>query len=182
MKRSFCFTAVLFCLIFISGPGCTSVFAQKQLTPKKEADIRRLLDLTGSLKMADQMAQSMTGIMISALSQKRPDVPAEALKIMRDEINSAFSESLNGKSGPVDQIVALYGKYFTDSEINQLAAFYQTKLGQKMLSTMPELANESMLIGLNWGRSLVPEIKQRIAKKFKEKGIKLDPEDFLPGD
>jgi hypothetical protein len=42
---------------------------------------------------------------------------------------------------------ALYARYFTPQEMDQLAAFYRTPTGQKALNVMPQLTVEAMKIG-----------------------------------
>lgn len=46
-----------------------------------------------------------------------------------------------------NEAVALYARYFTAQEMDQLAAFYRTPTGQKTLSVMPQLTMEAAKMG-----------------------------------
>ena len=41
----------------------------------------------------------------------------------------------------------MYARHFTVTELRQIAAFYKTPVGVKTLTIMPQLMNESMLMG-----------------------------------
>ncbi|MRW87211.1 DUF2059 domain-containing protein [Pseudoduganella sp. FT26W] len=63
------------------------------------------------------------------------------------QINQVMAEFLNDPT-LVDEMMAqavpLYARNFTADEIRQIAAFYRTPVGAKMLAVMPKLAAESM--------------------------------------
>jgi len=42
--------------------------------------------------------------------------------------------------------MALYDKYFTQEEINELIAFYKSREGQKLAEVTPKIQNDLMLI------------------------------------
>jgi hypothetical protein len=46
----------------------------------------------------------------------------------------------------IDEMVPLYANNFTTAEINELAAFYRTPIGRKMMASVPKIAAESMAI------------------------------------
>lgn len=47
----------------------------------------------------------------------------------------------------IEEIIPLYARHFTADELHQLAAFYASPLGAKMLASMPQILSESMQIG-----------------------------------
>jgi hypothetical protein len=61
-------------------------------------------------------------------------------------VDSVFSDP-----SMVDEMLgateALYARHFTPAELRQIAAFYKTPVGAKMLASMPQLMGESMQIG-----------------------------------
>ena len=44
----------------------------------------------------------------------------------------------------ITEIVPLYARHFTVDEIHQMAAFYATPVGTKMMAVMPQVMNEAM--------------------------------------
>jgi hypothetical protein len=61
----------------------------------------------------------------------------------------------------IAEIVPLYARHFTVQEIRQLAAFYKTPVGAKLLTTMPQVMTESMEIS---NRIMAPRINKYIEK------------------
>ena len=77
------------------------------------------------------------------------------------------------QGGFVDLIVPVYAKHFTNDELDALIAFYQTPVGRKTVSVMPQVTQEAMQIGQRWGQSLGPIIVERVKTRFREQGIEL---------
>jgi hypothetical protein len=59
------------------------------------------------------------------------------------------------------EVTPLYAQTYTVDEINQMSAFYQSPVGQKMLATMPKLMAESMAISQ---RVMTPRIQKVMAR------------------
>jgi hypothetical protein len=57
---------------------------------------------------------------------------------------------------------AAYDKYLTDDEIKGLIAFYQTPLGQKTLTVLPQLTIELQTKGLEAGEQAGRESMQEV--------------------
>jgi hypothetical protein len=55
-----------------------------------------------------------------------------------------------------------------------MLAFYETPTGKKTIATMPQILNKSMMIGQQWGQSLVPQLVANLERRFEEEGIKVD--------
>ena len=122
------------------------------LDPAKDKAIRHLLEMTGVGKLAVQAMQQM----VASLRQTQSDVPDE------------FWSSFLSKAKPeelVDLIVPIYAKHYTTEDINGLIAFYQTPLGQKMLTSLPAIMQESNAVGEKWGRAKGEEVMRELEKR-----------------
>ena len=64
------------------------------------------------------------------------------------------------------QIVPLYARYFTADELRQMAAFYKTPAGAKMLFLSPRLSHEALQIS---HKIVMPKIGVAIGKLTEEK-------------
>lgn len=62
-----------------------------------------------------------------------------------------------------EDMVTVYGKYFSQNEINELIAFYKTPVGQKFIKVTPVIQNEmrKILIG-----KYLPEIQKLVKTKI----------------
>ncbi|NIR31614.1 MAG: DUF2059 domain-containing protein [Gammaproteobacteria bacterium] len=137
---------------------------------EKERDIRVLLEMTGTLDVGQQMADTFMRQMLESLREARPDIPAATYDALREEVRSTIAENLDGF---VEMIVPVYSRHFSAREIKGLLAFYRTELGQKAIRVMPDLVRESMAIGELWGRNLAPEIRRRVMERLQEQGYDL---------
>lgn len=128
----------------------TGAFAQAS---EKTVHIKKLLDLTGSGKLGVQVVQTM----ITSYKQITESVPDKFWDEMAKEINADTMVSM---------VIPIYEKYYTDEEILQMIAFYETPVGKKVIATLPDIMKESMAIGQEWGK----QVGEKVYLRLKEKG------------
>lgn len=119
----------------------------------KNEKIKQLLELTGSGKLGIQMMDQM----ISSFKNSYSAVNQEFWEDFKKEINPGDIENM---------ILPIYDKYYTETDIDQLIAFYNSPIGKKMIATMPQVMQESVSAGQNWGR----KIGEKVLARLKEKG------------
>lgn len=119
----------------------------------KVADIRRLLDLTGTRDMVDGMKSSM-------LEQFRRNAPGMPDGMLTELMTELKADDL------VESMIPVYSKHFTSADIKQLIAFYQSPFGRKVLREMPQIITESNEVGARWGEGVV----QRVATRWRDQG------------
>ncbi|HEY4617266.1 MAG TPA: DUF2059 domain-containing protein [Flavobacterium sp.] len=141
-----------FCLIFSYG------FSQSSL---KNENIKQLLELTGSGRIGTQVAQNI----ISSFKTSFPNVPEEYWDNCMKEMDADAIISL---------IIPIYDKYYSDEEIQQLTAFYQSEIGKKIIKTMPIIVKESMEVGKTWGM----QIGEKVMNDLEEKGFVKKQENY----
>ncbi len=106
------------------------------------ADILRLMKLTGAMDIGIQMAK---GIEDKKMTEKVP--------MMKEFYTRFYNELEHGELSRlfINHFVKTYRKHFTQQEINTLIAFYQTDLGKKSISVLPQITQESMEYGRKLG-------------------------------
>jgi len=70
----------------------------------------------------------------------------------------------------VDMAARIYASHFTEAELKQLLAFYQTPVGRKAIVEEPKALDESMASGGNWGDALADEVVVKIRDEMKKRG------------
>jgi uncharacterized protein len=125
---------------------CLFVFAVTQTQAQENAEFKtqtiEFIKLTGAVKAFE-----------SAIDQIGFNVP-EANK-------AAYREEANGTlTGLYDKIAGLYMEEFTQSEIKELVAFYNTSLGKKLAEKQLGLTQKAMSFGQAWGME-VSQIAQK---------------------
>ena len=133
-------------LILVIFLAAAAVFAQA-----KEDKIKSMLEMTGSDQLGIQVMESL----IEEFKGLIPGVP--------DSYWDKFMEKITGDE-LVDLVVPLYSKYFTEEEIDDLIAFYKTKTGAKYIEILPDITDESMIIGQEFGQQKAMEILMELQK------------------
>lgn len=148
MKRTILTAFAVLCLLALP--------LQAQEGNTKEQDIHRLLEITGSPKLAEQIMDQM----MTTLQQTTPEIDKEFWDGFRAEVDT---EEL------VRMTVPIYAKHFTHEEILGLIAFYQTPLGAKLIEKLPAIAQESMAASMEWGQELGQKVITKMQAKEREK-------------
>ncbi len=144
--RKYCLAAMSFLLLMCLTPA---LMAQSTSTTTKEANIRKLLvliDASGTFKRAVEI--QMTGV-----KKTLPQIPP---KFWDEVLKEVDPDKL------MDLIVPIYDKHFTNDEIMGLIAFYETPLGKKMVSSLPQVMAESAAAGGKYGEQIAIKVIQRM--------------------
>jgi len=112
---------------------------EKKISPAKEADIRKLLDLTGTPALMQQTMDSMDKGMKPMMINSLP--PGDYRQTLIDLFFEKFHAKLDVQK-LLDLAVPIYDKYFSDADIKGLIQFYQTPLGQKTVKALPQITAE----------------------------------------
>jgi hypothetical protein len=127
--------------------------------PGKEAAVRKMFEVMGMTKMMQQVLAGMSSNMKPMLMSSLP--PGEYREKLADLFLQKFQSKLRVEQ-LMDLAVPIYAKYFSKEELEGLMRFYQTPLGQKALSVLPqtmvEMQTESMKLGEKIGREAMAEV------------------------
>lgn len=143
---------IIVAFVFLIG---VTGFAQTS----KEAKIKELIEVTGVSKMAVQGAQQF----VNTYKENYKDIPDEFWNGFLKEVSTEEFSKL---------YIPIYSKYYTESDLDELIKFYKTPIGQKTISNMPLIMNESMEVGREWGQNLA---KKLIDKINEQKGYQSPP-------
>jgi|WetSurMetagenome_2_1015567.scaffolds.fasta_scaffold141113_1 uncharacterized protein len=146
-------SVVIFC--FSVFPLFSQAPPESAPSPEKLQDIKKLMELTGSKKLGDQVLDQM----FVQLKQQLPKVPEKFWLELRQSFN--IDEMLS-------QMAKVQANYFTHDEIKELIQFYESPAGRKLTAVMPKMTEESVIAGQKW----VLKAGQSIEKKLEEAGYK----------
>jgi uncharacterized protein len=114
----------------------------KSIDPRKQSDIRSLLELVGVRDMIQDAANNSTEQYRQKLTALAPndDKAQESFNSYLAVFQKKFDvDALN------EQLVVIYDKHYTDEEIKGLLQFYGSPLGQKAAAEMPKISKEMQL-------------------------------------
>ena len=115
-------------------------------------------------QMADQMPQ-----MMAKQFESYSTCPAASgvLQEMSQKIGEKVRATLMSQDMKVD-VASVYAEVFSDEELHEIVAFYQSPLGRKMVDRMPELMQKSMQISQDRMKEVMPDL-QKIGEEYGER-------------
>lgn len=150
-----------------------NTYSQDVLVSKKKEKIEHLLEVTGSLKIGAMFGKVIVNQMNQAYQKMGTAIPDTVLQIMEEEVGILIDNEMKLKSGLVDQLCAIYDKYYNEEDIDAMLQFYSTETGKKIIETLPNVIQESMLVGQQWGMQKGPELAEKLKERLIKKGINL---------
>lgn len=159
----------LLLLLALSTPALAA-----EVTPAKAKQIQQLMELTGARNLGQQFGRIMTQQIYQVLRAAKPETPERALLLIEEETNALMEQE---SPALLADLVPIYDRHFSEVELQQLIAFYQTDLGKKTIAVMPMVMQESVAAGQAWGQAMAPKLMARLEERFKKEKIELPQED-----
>jgi uncharacterized protein len=161
MRAVLCAGVAATLLIGIGVPARAQSASQPQIQDSaKLVLIHQLLTMTHSVDMAISTIESG----ISGQRAANPRIPAAFW-------DRFLAETRNRRGEFEALVVPVYDRHFSSDELRQLIAFYQSPIGQKMITESPAVLQESMEAGRQWGMKLGTSI----ATQLKNEGVQVGP-------
>ncbi len=135
---------------------------------RKADTIPQLIELTEAARLEAVFSQAFIDRITQAIALLRPNMDARTLAVVEQEARSVISERIDSGDLLYSVLYPVYQKHFNLFELSQLVEFYQSPLGQKLVRVSPQLLNETLQLGSEWGLSLVPEIVTRVRARLAE--------------
>jgi hypothetical protein len=140
---------MLVALVLLAPPA---VAADKTISEEYRQDIRKLLILTGSDRMAMQLLANMFASFREALPQVPDEFWTEAMKEFKAEEMIAL-------------VVPIYARHLSHDDVKGLIQFYESPLGRKVIQVLPAITQESYTAGELWGRNIGEKVRQKLIDK-----------------
>ena len=106
----------------------------------------------------------------------------EQAKILFLQQNPALAKDLNEVAAKIradlqprfseisDEVAKLYAANFTEQELKDVLAFYQSPSGKKLLTTQPKVIDASMGFAGDWANKLSDEVIAKMRDEMKKRG------------
>jgi hypothetical protein len=158
MKRAA--LATILCVLFSAAAYAQQTPAD---APASKEDINRLLDVMHSRDMMTTVMNLMSkqlGSMVHQQVSQNHDLPPDAEARINKMVQDMY------KNFPVDDLIQamipVYQRHFTKGDIDAVVAFYSSPAGQKFLSEMPAITQESMQASMGIAQKMVAKMQQQI--------------------
>jgi hypothetical protein len=127
------------------------LFAQDTSATHREA-VRQLMTVTHVQELTEQSVDAMMKGQLQAMPQLAPFA----------SILETFYREQMAWTTLEPEYTQLYLEVFTEAEIREMIAFYQTPLGQKLLTKMPVLMTKSNELMSRRLQTAMPQLMQRL--------------------
>jgi hypothetical protein len=120
------------------------------IDPPKEAAIRKLFEIQGTKDTMAKVVASMSATVRPLLESSLP--PGEYRAQLIDLFFQRFQSKMKADE-LLELAIPIYDKYFSLEDIEGLTKFYQTPLGKKLISVLPQVLLETQEAGRKYGEA-----------------------------
>lgn len=145
----------LLILVLIALISCAPAVRADDISPEKRAEIEKMLKVTGMEKLANQIMTQM----LSTFKAQSPDIP--------DAFWAKLQEQMDVHE-LIERIMPVYDKYYSLEDLKAVNAFYASPVGQKVLASLPQVTQECMKIGQEWGEEVGKRVEQQLQDEQKK--------------
>jgi hypothetical protein len=140
--------------------------AVAQSAPEAEAAAKELI----IAMRADQQVKNVFPIIMQQLrpmiTQNNPDAARDFDALMPIALGLMNERTVEF----VGAIAASYARNFSADELRQVAAFYNSPIGQKLLDKQPALLQESAVISQKFGQGVAADLQKRMTEEMRKRG------------
>jgi hypothetical protein len=136
-----------------------------KIDPIKEADIRKLLEISGNAKLAEEMVATSTEQLRTSILKSLPE--GEHSQKILDSFLRRYKVRFTSEQLTA-LIIPIYDKCLSDEDIKGLIEFYQSPLGQRAVKALPSIAREAQQSGFDFGQKVVQQVIKEVQDEFPE--------------
>ncbi len=115
--------------------------------------------------------RAIQGNLVETVARGAPQLPpARAAEIVDELLMPEFEARVGALSASLEGINA---RHYSVAEMRELAEFYRTPLGRRLLEVTPGLAAEAMRAGQAWGEAVARAALARHRDELRRRGITL---------
>lgn len=157
--------AIVCCMVAaMSCPSLAQRDTDSGMLPPTTSEVMNFFEVMHAREQTQSMLETerkQTEIVLSELfSKKLPNATAEQRKEFDELINGMVADLF--KDYPLDgilrEMVPVYQKHLTESDLNAVVAFYSSPVGQKLRREMPAMASEGMRVSYAHLRPRIEEM------------------------
>lgn len=138
----------------------------KAPSPEHLALARAVIDFTGAGKAFDSVLPALLNDARSMLLTTNPALKNDldaSIEVVRAQLRTREEELLK-------EISSLYAAKFSQQELKEIAAFYQSPTGQKLTSAGNDILRESYQKAQDWAQRLSSDVMTKLRDEMKKKG------------
>ena len=159
---------VMAALVALAAIGAAAPAPAQNQQPSANAILiaKQIVQIKGVQQMMDPIARGVV--------EKVKNVVMQTNFMYQKDINDItvqLHKEFDGRSSEmVDTAARAYASHFTEPELKQILAFYQSPVGQKMVVEEPKAIEDSMSGAATWADNLSVDVMNRMRAEMKKRG------------
>jgi hypothetical protein len=142
---------------------------QQQISPEHLALARAVIDFTGAGSSFDSIVPQILADARSLVIRNQPALQSD-LDAVIPELDREFQKR---RDDLLNDIARTYAETFSEDELKQIAAFYQSAVGKKLTQATPKVLEASYLKARSWGQAVSSEVMERLREEMQKRGHKI---------
>ncbi len=144
--------------------------AAKPEDPAKVALGMQILEATRAKANATIYVDLMIPSIVTSLKTSHPEVPEKVLAKFRENVRAKM---LAGLPRLLHLQARVLARHYSMDELRGLAAFYKSKLGQRLVNETPKILQETVPIGRAWGQESGQDAMAKAIADLRKQGVKI---------
>ena len=140
--------------------------AAQQPSPEAMAAAKELIAVSRAADQFKTILPLIAQQLKPAIVQGRPEVERDYDKIMPIMTELALKHF----GSVTDDMAAIYAGTFSAEEMRQVTAFYRTPVGQKFLDKVPDILQQSMVLGQKFAQRLMQDFQKSVTDELRKRG------------
>ena len=143
-----------------------SAIAQSQPTAEAVDTARQIITLKGGENIFNTLIPGVIEQSRYMFEQQNPNLGNP----LRDVSTKLRNELASRQAELNSEMAKVYASRFSEKEIKDLLAFYQSPLGRKLIAEEPKALDQSMTYAQDWARRLSDEVVAKMRAEMKKLG------------
>jgi len=123
----------------------------------------------------EQMSYSVAQQALASIAASGIEITEPMQSIVLDVARETFGAHFGDIGTLTDIYAPIYAAYFSEKEIREITAFWESPAGKKLVEKMPDLSRDSYTKMQEASAALLPEFQARVDERLAAAGIILAP-------
>ena len=156
--------------VFAQAPAAPPAAPPAAVSEEARAAAADLMEASGGATMGTTMLGLMRNQMVTSIQRATSKPAAEVARIV-DEV---LLPSMTARIGELTGVVAdINAAHYTVAEMRELAAFYRSPLGRRVVAETPQIGAAAFAAGQAWGSRVAQEALMKNADELRRRGVQL---------
>jgi hypothetical protein len=140
----------------------------RPIDDEKRQLIDNILKQTGTTNVIPLMTNQLTSEILNLLKKKNVPLDQNLVSLVKDEASTVMYEEfiLSNKFNEI--FYELYDEYFSIEQLKDIAAFYDSSAGKRILSAMSDISRRSMEQAQEHSKGIGSKVQKRLMERFDE--------------